>query len=234
MLPQASQHPATRPHRPSPPSLAFPPPPSPSPQSAHRSTRCQSSLFLLIRPLSLFGLAWAPVCTLLHWGLSRSQLAPHRTSTSTGTSTPTATTAAAAAAAAATTAALCYAPLGDPSIFLSFVSCPPLFFSFNLFSTLIFSTQNTLLSLTSGPQHPISSSYYVLSTWSGFSKRSIPPRRRGATAQPFLRPRPPSGFDRFRGHALRDHNSKTFPPHDAYNTRSWRSGCIVLDSGQPR
>ncbi|EXF77719.1 hypothetical protein CFIO01_03040, partial [Colletotrichum fioriniae PJ7] len=99
--------------------------------------------------------------------------------------------------AATTTAGLYYAPLEDPSILLSFVSCPPLFFSFNLFSTLIFSTQTTLLSLTSGLQHSISSSYYVPSTRSSFSKRSIPLRRRGATAQPFLRLGPPSGFDRF-------------------------------------
>ncbi|KAK1465517.1 hypothetical protein CCUS01_07635 [Colletotrichum cuscutae] len=197
--PQASQHPATRPESSSP----FPPknpifedaPPSSSPQSAHRSTRCQSSLFLLVRPLSLFS-AWprlrpARSCT----GTCLAQLVPHRTSTSTPTYYSYPGTA--AAAATTTTAGVCYAPLGDPSIFLSFVSCPPLFFSFNLFSTLTCSTQNTLLYLTSGPQHSISSSYYILPTRPSFSKRSIPPRQRGATAQPFLRLDPSAGFDRF-------------------------------------
>ncbi|KXH31950.1 hypothetical protein CSIM01_02502 [Colletotrichum simmondsii] len=219
--PQASQHPATRPESSSPFPLRNPifedaPLPLPSlppiiqsairapkhkvqvspqarrvqvPQPKQQCSHCSYSF-----ALSLFsawpGLRPARSCT----GTCLAQLAPHRTSTST--STPTYSYPGTAAA-ATTTAGLCYAPLGDPSIFLSFVSCPPLFFSFNLFSTLICSTQNTLLSLTYGPQHSISSSYYVLSTRPSFSKRSIPPHRRGATAQPFLRLDPSSGFDRF-------------------------------------
>ncbi|KAK1674707.1 hypothetical protein BDP55DRAFT_169928 [Colletotrichum godetiae] len=156
MLPQASQHPATRPGRvlialspqkiPSsktpPPSLASPHHPVRNPrtevQGASQSSpqaagvqvpqpeQCSHCSYSFVLSLSLFGLAWAPACTLLHWDLSRSHLAPHRTST--GTSTPTATT-----AAATTTAALCYAPLGDPSIFLLRVVPPSLLLFQSLF-----------------------------------------------------------------------------------------------------
>ncbi|KAK1475267.1 hypothetical protein CABS01_03544, partial [Colletotrichum abscissum] len=195
-----------------PPFPCLPPPPPPIFQSAIRAPKHkvpvspQARRVQVPQPkqcshcscsfaLSLFS-AWprlrpARSCT----GTCLAQLVPHRTSTSTATYYSYPGTA--AAAATTTTAGVCYAPLGDPSIFLSFVSCPPLFFSFNLFSTLTCSTQNTLLYLTSGPQHSISSSYYILPTRPSFSKRSIPPRQRGATAQPFLRLDPSAGFDRF-------------------------------------
>ncbi|UQC76079.1 uncharacterized protein CLUP02_17590 [Colletotrichum lupini] len=206
MLPKhpSTQQPVLSPHRPSPqkiPSSKTPPLPLPSlpphlpvcnprTEAQGASHHCSCSF-----ALSLFS-AWprlrpARSCT----GTCLAQLVPHRTSTSTPTYYSYPGTA--AAAATTTTAGVCYAPLGDPSIFLSFVSCPPLFFSFNLFSTLTCSTQNTLLYLTSGPQHSISSSYYILPTRPSFSKRSIPPRQRGATAQPFLRLDPSAGFDRF-------------------------------------
>ncbi|WQF83574.1 hypothetical protein CDEST_08588 [Colletotrichum destructivum] len=178
-------------------------------QPAHQSTRQSdltqpSSTVTVPSPFALFSLHfWLGLVSLfrlhvLGEGLGPVSLNSHRTAPSTTAPAP---------AAAALSATLLRGT--HPSILLLRV-VPPLFFSFNLFSTLILSTQTTLSSLAFGrntriPPHPTSlDSIQPLEP-----SHSSPSTRRNRTALPST---PSALLLRFLGHTLRDH-SKTFPPH---------------------
>ncbi|TQN72979.1 hypothetical protein CSHISOI_02483, partial [Colletotrichum shisoi] len=211
-------------------SQSLPPPRSPKSKSQPRQSDLTqpSSTVTVPSPFALFSLPfWLGLVSLfrlhaLGEGLGPVSLNSHRTAPSTTT--------APAPAAAALSATLLRGT--HPSILLLRV-VPPLFLSFNLFSTLILSTQTTLSFLAFGrntriPSHPTSlDSIQPLEP-----SHSSPSTRRNRTA---LLPSTPSALSlRFLGHTSRSlENFSTTRLQDTFVTVTTTSILQTVTAGDP-